>query len=405
MNQTAGPLPSTPNAAGRILSIDVFRGLTMLVMIFVNDLAGVKGLPWWNYHLPRGVDGMTYVDMVFPAFLFIVGMSIPLAIERRLEKNSSQPRLWRHILLRFAALAVLGIFLANWGGINPQLTGMSKSAWSLTGLFGAVLLWNLYPRESSRQNLFTGLRIAGFIMLFAMMAIYRRTGPDGQPAWLSFGYWEILGLIAKTYLAVCILYVPLRKWKWGPLYLLAALCLLNVASRAGLTPWLKGLPYWIWPFGRGDLTSITMAGIVASQIFLGGAFANSLRQKAVWAAAYAALLFAAGWALMGFGISKLGATPTWCLWCAASSVVFFLGLYWLVDIRGVTAWAAFAKPAGENTLLTYLLPDFWYAAFGSFNLGIWAKYGWPGALQSLIFTMVMLGAAAVLTRYRVRMQL
>lgn len=405
MNQPAVSAPSTPNAAGRILSIDIFRGLTMLVMIFVNDLASVKGLPWWNYHLPRGVNGMTCVDMVFPAFLFIVGMSIPLAIERRMEKDSSQVRLWRHILIRFAALAILGIFLANWGGINPQLTGMSKPAWSLAGLFGAVLLWNLYPRESSHQKLFTGLRISGFIMLFAMLAVYRRTGPDGQPAWLSFGYWEILGLIAKTYLAVCILYVPLRKWKWAPLYLLAALCLLNVASRAGLTPWLKGLPFWIWPFGRGDLASIAMAGIVASQIFLGGTFANTLRWKAIWAACYAAVLFAAGWALMGFGISKLGATPTWCLWCAASSVVLFLGLYWLVDIRGATAWAAFAKPAGENTLLTYLLPDFWYAAFGSFNLGIWAKYGWPGALQSLIFTMVMLGAAAVLTRYRVRMQL
>ncbi len=102
-----------PGPGSRVLSIDIFRGLTMLVMIFVNDLAGVKGLPWWNYHLPRGIDGMTYVDMVFPAFLFIVGMSVPLAIERRLEKNPSQLSLWKHILLRFAALAVLGIFLAN----------------------------------------------------------------------------------------------------------------------------------------------------------------------------------------------------------------------------------------------------------------------------------------------------
>ena len=58
------------NPSKRILSIDIFRGLTILVMVFVNDLAGIKGLPWWNYHIPPGEQGLTYVDVVFPAFLF-----------------------------------------------------------------------------------------------------------------------------------------------------------------------------------------------------------------------------------------------------------------------------------------------------------------------------------------------
>ena len=75
--------------APRNTSIDVFRGLTMTLMIFVNELAGVTGLPWWNYHAPARINAMTYVDMVFPAFLFIVGMTIPIALERRLQKNGS----------------------------------------------------------------------------------------------------------------------------------------------------------------------------------------------------------------------------------------------------------------------------------------------------------------------------
>ena len=66
--------------AQRVASIDIFRGLTMTLMIFVNELAEVKGLPWWNYHAPAKVDAMTYVDMVFPAFLFILGMTIPIAL-------------------------------------------------------------------------------------------------------------------------------------------------------------------------------------------------------------------------------------------------------------------------------------------------------------------------------------
>ena len=135
MTQQAGS-----GAPSRVLSIDIFRGLTMLVMIFVNDLAGVKGLPWWNYHIPQGVSGITYVDVVFPAFLFIVGMALPLAIERRLEQVPSLLRLCRHILLRFAALAILGIFIANWHKLDPALTGISKSLWSLTGFAGAILL-------------------------------------------------------------------------------------------------------------------------------------------------------------------------------------------------------------------------------------------------------------------------
>ena len=78
-----------PSAAvpSRVASIDIFRGLTILVMIFVNDLAGVKDLPWWTYHLPGDVNGMTYVDMVFPFFLFIVGISLPLAVRHRLSKT------------------------------------------------------------------------------------------------------------------------------------------------------------------------------------------------------------------------------------------------------------------------------------------------------------------------------
>jgi predicted acyltransferase len=43
---------ATTVQAPRVVSIDVFRGLTMILMIFVNELASVKGLPWWNYHAP-----------------------------------------------------------------------------------------------------------------------------------------------------------------------------------------------------------------------------------------------------------------------------------------------------------------------------------------------------------------
>ena len=74
---TSPTLTTNVLATQRIFSIDAFRGVTILVMIFVNELAGVGGLPAWTKHAEADANTMTYVDVVFPAFLFIVGMSVP----------------------------------------------------------------------------------------------------------------------------------------------------------------------------------------------------------------------------------------------------------------------------------------------------------------------------------------
>src|SRR3954454_4862682 len=110
---TAAPV-ATP-AASRVFSIDIFRGLTIAVMIFVNELAEVRGLPWWTYHAHGNQDVMTYVDMVFTFFLFIVVMSMPLSVEQGLKRNPSVPLLWVHVMVRSLSLLVLVLILANAG--------------------------------------------------------------------------------------------------------------------------------------------------------------------------------------------------------------------------------------------------------------------------------------------------
>ena len=113
----------------RIHSIDIFRGLTIFVMVFVNDLAGVSGLPAWMYHVPADTDAMTFVDVVFPAFLIIVGMSIPLAVARRLDKGDSVLQIYKHILIRSFGLIVLGVFMVNAEEMNVDETLISNSWW------------------------------------------------------------------------------------------------------------------------------------------------------------------------------------------------------------------------------------------------------------------------------------
>jgi len=100
-------------ATKRLLSVDAFRALNMLCMIFINDLSGVKGIPYWMDHAKRMEDRMGFADTIFPAFLFIVGLSIPLAIDRKMQKGESFGAISSSILSRSLALLVMGFFHVN----------------------------------------------------------------------------------------------------------------------------------------------------------------------------------------------------------------------------------------------------------------------------------------------------
>jgi hypothetical protein len=255
--------------APRIVSIDIFRGLTMAVMIFVNALSDVHGLPWWTYHAHANQDVMTYVDMVYPFFLFIVGMSIPLSVSQRLKRNPSQLALWLHVSLRAVSLIGLGLILANAEKADPARMPINGNLWALIGLVCAALYLNVYPKSESSSVYPKILRVIGLIGVIAIYAIFRRATPSGQTAWIDPSYPEILGLIGFSYFAVALLYIPTRRWKWSPAIWFLVLLAFNIVSTAKLIPLPGRLPLYIWPFDNGAMTCIIMAGIVTSQIFLG----------------------------------------------------------------------------------------------------------------------------------------
>ena len=368
----------------RLVSIDILRGFTMLVMIFVNDVGEAKGLPWWTYHMPGNQNGMTYVDVVFPVFLFIVGLSIPLAIERRDARGDSVIGLWSHIALRSFGLVAIGLVLANASQVDAARTGLSENLWGGLGLMGAILFWLVYP-DRGPKALYRILKYGGLALLVGMFAIFRRDG--GQ--WLNFSYWEILGLIGRAYFIACLLYIPLRKRSWAPLALFIALTAISVLERMGDAPWLVHLAPQVLPADSIALASIVMAGIAGVTL---------LRTRGVeWAWVFALVLLIAGWITTPLGINKIRATPAWCLLCSGIGMVLFLALYRIADIGGHSRWADFLKPAGSNTLLTYLLPDL--VAFSGFALR------WTGVAKSVVFTAAILAISAVLTRWKIRFQL
>lgn len=65
----------------RLESLDVFRSLMMFLMIFVNDIPGLKNIPDWLLHAASDENRLGFADIVFPGFLFIMGMAVPYAVE------------------------------------------------------------------------------------------------------------------------------------------------------------------------------------------------------------------------------------------------------------------------------------------------------------------------------------
>ena len=81
----------------RNLAIDIFRGLTMALMITVNDFWKVFNVPHFLEHYATMEDGMGLSDIVYPMFLFAMGMSIPFAIDNRRARGTSDLDILKHI--------------------------------------------------------------------------------------------------------------------------------------------------------------------------------------------------------------------------------------------------------------------------------------------------------------------
>lgn len=388
----------------RILSIDAFRGITILVMIFVNELSSVRDISPWMKHMPKDTDAMSFVDLVFPAFLFIVGMSIPFAINNRLAKGSSFVQLQQHILFRTLGLLVLGFFMVNAeGGYNEKAMGISIDLWAILFFIAVILIWKVY-RTPNKILVYT-LRTIGFVMLIILAIIYR----DKDGGYISPRWWGILGLIGWAYLFSCIFYQVCRGNKYL-LMLMIAICIAFYAL--GKIP-VASHPQWMHSINEWDRnaahTSIVLSGIVVTLLFFDNNKALKENTRFLQAFIFAVLLFIAGYFLRPvFKISKVYATPAWCLYSAAFCTIIFAFLYWLVDKRKIQGWTNFFKPAASNPLLTYILPDIIYyiTAFAAISLFPYhLRYGWPGILWSAFFAVAVMGIVILLNKMKLKLQL
>ena len=99
------------NQPNRLISLDVFRGITIAGMVLVNNPGTWANIYWPLEHAEW--NGWTPTDLIFPFFLFIVGVAIPLAFGKRIERGDSHRTLFLKVLYRSAIIFLLGEFLAG----------------------------------------------------------------------------------------------------------------------------------------------------------------------------------------------------------------------------------------------------------------------------------------------------
>lgn len=311
-----------PASAARLDSLDAFRGAAVAAMLLVNNpgswshvYAPLRHAPW---------HGWTFTDLIFPAFLWIVGVSLTLSTARRVEAGANRAALLRHAVRRSALIFSLGLLLATFPfGLLPA-HDFTLATVRIPGVLQRIAVCAL-----------------------AATALFLWTGPRGQAAWaagLLLGYWGLLTLVP----------VP----GYGP----------GVLDPQGNLAWwidahvLAGHTWRGAPAPGFDPEGI-LSTLPAIATVLGGTLAGAWMRGERPAARTSAGLVAAGLALLAAGaawglvfpLNKNLWTSSYTVFMAGWSSLLFGIVHWIVDVRGWRGWARPLVWYGMNALALFVL--------------------------------------------------
>jgi predicted acyltransferase len=367
--------------ARRITSIDALRGLVIFTMIYVNDIAGVDSriVPAWMRHY-HGPSGMTFVDLVFPAFLFVMGMSVPIALNARLARGEPPWKCLLHVVIRTLSLLLIGILIVN-GSPDSEKIGWSATLWSALMFVSAVFAFSslaLPGRVQISHVITVVLRVLGLASLVFLAFAFR--GRDGHriitlsPFSIHTEWYGILGLIGWAYLVAALVFLVFRTYRTALLGCVVLLLCLYPANQTGA---FEG--FWLTRIvgigsTLGSQGAIAVAGMLLASILL-APDATTVRARARFTLLFIAGCSAGALLLHGlYGINKNQATPSWCLWACAITATLWLLFYLLADIWPQGLNAKLTKPfaiAGSNVLLAYLISEMHWSVFHLLGLDGW----------------------------------
>lgn len=346
-------------AAVRLRSLDVFRGMTVAGMILVNNPG-----TWGAIYSPlKHADwhGWTPTDFVFPFFLFIVGVSITLALSRRAESAGSKRDLYVKIVRRSAIIFGLGLFLTAfpfWDFTNN--TFIDLSTLRLSGVLNRIAVCYLF---AALIFLKTDWRKQVYIL-----------------AGLLVAYWAILMLI------------PAPGFAAGDLSKEG-----SIASHLDRVVLAKHM----WSGGRGvyepegilstlGALATTFAGILTGHL-LRSRRTDIEKVAAMFVAGAACIV--AGWAWnYWFPVNKPLWTSSYVLLTAGMALQLLAVCYWLIDIKGFRRWSVPFAVYGTNALAVFFLTGICAELLGVIRFN--GADGRAVSLQGFIFRNLFLSWAS-----------
>ena len=404
----------------RNAAIDILRALTVLLMIFVNDFWAIRNVPQWMKHAQQGVDFLGLADVVYPIFLFVVGMSIPFAIESRFRKGLSETGTVLHILSRTFALLIMGAFTEqSLLRLSPDV-GITMPVFKSLFVVGFFMIWNTYPKiDKPVRHLYTALQILGVLLLMYLAYIFRTR--DGEYFRGSYG---ILGSIGWAYLFCAFVYLFVRNSIPKILIFWLAIFIYCMARSKQLIPREPNIINDLMGIARvGSSTVLTMGGVLFSLLIAKYSHVEVRKKIILWLALIAGLLIAAAISHKFWIIAKLGSTPPWILYCSAITVGTYGLLHWAVE-KGKANWFNIIKAGGTATLSCYVMPYFLQSVFHTYipvltrtnyykfvdfilpvSMQTDMAYMYFGLIKSFIWALSCILITALLERYKVKLKI
>ncbi|MFT6717093.1 MAG: putative acyltransferase [Saprospiraceae bacterium] len=337
----------------RIASIDILRALTMLLMIWVNDFWSIIGVPKWLQHAEWGEDYLGFSDIIFPLFLFIVGLSIPLAIEQGRTKGLVSTSIAKQVIIRSASLLVIGFFMVNYETIHTESLLINKMGYFVIMTIAVVLIWMHWKRTPVPVKWHLPLQLLGVVLLVFLAVIYKG-GDDGE-LWMTGQWWGILGLIGWAYLINALLFILFRGNFAAIIGLFLLFSTLSVLSHSNYLPALPEYLSFLNTIYSGTIPAIATAGMVALLLVR-----KLAKEHSQWI--FPALIILGGLTIsfgIGtrpiWGISKMSGTPSWLGICVGIAFILFAINYVIADVKKKTKWANLIGAAGTATLTCYIL--------------------------------------------------
>jgi len=343
----------------RIASIDALRGITIIMMIFCAAFGWNSGLPAWMFHcqcppptyaFDPTVKGITWVDLVFPWFLFAMGAAIPFSLGGKLRKGIGMGRVSLDLLKRWLTLAAFGLVLGNAGLITDY------SAWGPSllrlgiwcGLF--LALWRV-PSGSKIPG--WTVNIAGVIAIIALLVVEKFAFGVSLSLHSNDIIIMVLSLVALVGGFAWLITREKPVWRLALLVVVAALK--EVSWQAPGTLGMMNFPHWIdwllnWRYLQYLVVVLlgTFAGDILAKAASSGADLCANPTGAGSACAALLCLLSVPAALVGFFTRNI--------WVLLAVIAAFAAVSLVLTRRDRSAWALIIR-IGYACLLLGIIFD------------------------------------------------